>query len=113
MDLKLRKFIKEFNSKEFFEAHETLEELWNETEGDLRKPIQAFIQITAALHLITQSRYDGAVTVLKRARVNLQNFARKFFDIDPVLLLSESEDFLKEASALKSTEGLFFPSINV
>lgn len=113
MDPKLRKFINEFNSQEFFEAHETLEELWNETEGDLKKPIQALIQISAALHLIALSRYEGAVTVLKRARVNLQDLRTKVFDIDPVALLTESEDFLKEANALKSTEGLLFPSINL
>ncbi len=113
MDPKLRKFINEFNSKDFFEAHETLEELWNETEGDLRKPIQALIQIAAALHLITLSRCDGAITVLKRARVNLQDFPSKFFDIDISALLTESEDFLKEASTLKTTQELAFPSINV
>lgn len=113
MDPKLRKFINEFNSKDFFEAHETLEELWNETEGELRKPIQALIQIAAALHLITLSRYEGAVTVLKRARVNLQDFKGKISHIDPIALLTESEDFLKEASLTKTIQGLLFPSINL
>lgn len=113
MDSKLRKFINEFNSKDFFEAHETLEELWNETEGKLKKPVQALIQISAALHLITLSRYEGALTVLKRARKNLQDSTTELHGVNIEALLSESEDFLKEANALKTTEGLFFPSINV
>lgn len=71
------KGVKEFNSKEFFLAHETWEEIWQELR--LKQPnhpdfddLQALIQISVALHLLTQDRLVGAKKVLERARLNIE-----------------------------------------
>ena len=39
-----------FNNKEFFEAHEVWEDLWNEASGARHPFLQGLIQIAVALH---------------------------------------------------------------
>jgi predicted metal-dependent hydrolase len=38
-----------FNREEFFEAHEVVEDLWNETDGPEREFLKGFIQAAVAL----------------------------------------------------------------
>ena len=42
--------IRQFNSREWFECHETLEELWIGETGEVRDFYQGMLQIAVALH---------------------------------------------------------------
>lgn len=57
--------IREFNGREWFECHETLEELWIGETGEVRDFYQGIIQITVALHHWRNGNFGGAVSLLK------------------------------------------------
>ena len=57
--------IREFNGREWFECHETVEELWIGEEGEVRDFYQGLIQIAVALHHWRNGNFGGAVSLLK------------------------------------------------
>ena len=57
------KGIEYFNECEFFEAHETWEELWTEYRGPLRLFYQGLIQAAVALHHFGNGNIRGAKKV--------------------------------------------------
>jgi predicted metal-dependent hydrolase len=62
---KLLQGIREFNSSEWFECHETVEDLWIGSEGEVRDFYQGIIQIAVALHHWRNGNFGGAVSLLK------------------------------------------------
>jgi len=52
--------IEHFNACDFFEAHESWEELWTEYQGPLRKFYQGLIQAAVALHHFGNGNIRGA-----------------------------------------------------
>ena len=52
--------IEHFNVCDFFEAHETWEELWTEYRGPARKFYQGLIQVAVALHNFGNGNIRGA-----------------------------------------------------
>ena len=57
--------IREFNGREWFECHETVEDLWIGEEGEVRDFYQGIIQIAVALHHWKNGNFGGAVSLLK------------------------------------------------
>jgi predicted metal-dependent hydrolase len=57
--------IREFNTKEWFECHETLEDLWIGSQGEVRDFYQGIIQVAVALHHWRNGNFGGAVSLLK------------------------------------------------
>ncbi len=54
----------EFNRGEWFDCHETLEDLWVGSEGEIRWFYQGLLQIAVALHHWKNGNYGGALTLL-------------------------------------------------
>jgi predicted metal-dependent hydrolase len=52
--------IAHFNACDFFEAHESWEELWTDYQGPLRKFYQGLIQAAVALHHFGNGNIRGA-----------------------------------------------------
>jgi hypothetical protein len=67
--------IREFNSRDWFECHETLEDLWIGAEGEVRDFYQGIIQIAVALHHWRNGNFGGAVSLLKGGAGYLRNIA--------------------------------------
>jgi len=57
--------IREFNSREWFECHETVEDLWIGETGEIRDFYQGFLQVAVALHHWRNGNYGGAISLLK------------------------------------------------
>ena len=57
--------IREFNSRAWFECHETVEDLWIGSEGEVRDFYQGIIQVAVALHHWRNGNFGGAVSLLK------------------------------------------------
>jgi hypothetical protein len=56
-----------FNAGEYFEAHEALEDAWNEEEGTVKNLYRGILQ-TAVVYLhITRGNYNGAIKVYNRS----------------------------------------------
>ncbi len=55
----------EFNRGDWFECHETLEDLWVGTDGEPRNFYQGILQVAVALHHWRNGNFGGAVSLLK------------------------------------------------
>lgn len=79
-----------FNTAKYYEAHEVLEEYWNQLEPNAYKQrIQGIIQCTASLHLLQQKRIIGAQKVWQRAQKNftnnMDNIGQDNIDLDKLI----------------------------
>ena len=59
--------VDEFNRGEFFEAHESWEEIWDEADEPERTFLQGLIQAATALHHLGRGRFDPAGRLLAKS----------------------------------------------
>jgi len=64
-----------FNAGEYFEAHEALENAWNDEPGEVRDLYRGILQIAVAYLHITRGNYNGAVKVYDRSQKWLKDWA--------------------------------------
>ncbi|GFE61434.1 DUF309 domain-containing protein [Geobacter sp. AOG2] len=57
--------VRQFNTREWYECHETLEELWVGEGGEVRDFYQGVLQVAVALHHWRNGNFGGAVTLLE------------------------------------------------
>lgn len=75
-DARLARGVAEFNAGAFFEAHEIWEELWNESEGDAKRAVQALVQLAAGYHKLELGVPGGAMKLFARALAILDDVPR-------------------------------------
>ena len=76
------KGIEFFNDCEFFEAHETWEELWTEYRGPARRYYQGLIQAAVALHHFGNGNIRGAKKVYVTSRGYLEDYGPIYEGLD-------------------------------
>src|SRR6266702_6392305 len=79
---RVREGIKLFNSAEFFEAHEVLEDVWCAAPAAEKRFLQGLIQVAVALHHHSKENRVGARSLLARARRNLSGYPDEFGGIN-------------------------------
>lgn len=90
----LRQGVEEFNRAYFFEAHETLEDLWRETSGPLRLFYQGLIQLAVALYHLSNGNRRGALNLLGKGLDKLETFQPTCQCIDVDTLCHEARAWL-------------------
>ncbi len=80
-----------FNDCDFFEAHETWEELWTEYRGSGRKYYQGLIQAAVALHHFGNGNLRGAKKVYLTSCNYLKEYCPTYegLDLDEFLIQYE------------------------
>ena len=101
--------IRSFNDCDFFEAHETWEELWTEYRGPARRYFQGLIQAAVALHHFGNGNIRGARKVYVSSRSYLDDFRPAYMGLDLEAFLNQYERCF--AAVLASTEE--FPKIDI
>lgn len=101
--------IRFFNACEFFEAHETWEELWTEYRGPARRYFQGLIQAAVALHHFGNGNIRGAKKVYHSSRGYLEEYRPSYMGLNLDAFLEQYERCF--ADVLASTEE--FPRIEV
>jgi hypothetical protein len=96
--------IEEFNRREFFEAHDTWEELWVETRGSLRLFYQGLIQTTVGFYHLLNGNYKGACSQFDKALAKLDQFQPACQGIDTRKLALCIRDCLRDAELLRAGE---------
>ncbi len=102
MDPRLLHFIELFNEKYFFEAHEALEPLWLETEGDLKDFYKGLIQCAVAFVHLQRNNFRGAKKLYRTSIGYLHRYAPDEGRLDMEKLLHEFETFF--ATWVKNAE---------
>lgn len=79
---KLQQGIELFNAGSFFDAHEVLEDVWRELQGDEKQFLQAVIQAAVGLHHYSTGNIPGARSLLARASRKLADYPRAYCGIE-------------------------------
>lgn len=89
----LLKAVEEFNSGEWFECHETLEDLWVGSQGELRDFYQGMLMIAVALHHWRDGNYKGSVLLLDKGTSHLGRVRAVCQGIEVVSAIAEATRF--------------------
>jgi len=108
-DLLYQQGISHFNQCDFFEAHETWEELWTEYRGPARRFYQGLIQAAVALHHFGNGNIRGAKKVYLTSRSYLEDYRPAYRGLDLEAFLGRYERCF--APVLESSEE--FPRIEI
>jgi hypothetical protein len=73
-DHEFRRGIALFNRREFYDAHEVLEDVWRAAPAEEKLFLQGLIQVAVALHHHSQDNLPGAQSLLARAERNLSGY---------------------------------------
>lgn len=90
----LRQGVEEFNRACFFEAHDTLEELWRDTSGPLRLFYQGLIQLAVGFYHLSNGNRRGALNLLEKGLAKLEAYQPVCQDIDVDSLCHEAHAWL-------------------
>ncbi len=71
---KFRQGLEQFNSRAFFEAHETWEEIWLPAPEPDKTFLQGIIQVAAAFHHYVRGNRSGARSLLEAGLSKLEKF---------------------------------------
>jgi hypothetical protein len=92
--------VQQYNDGYFFEAHETLEDLWMQSPWPTRRFLQGVIQLAAAFVHLVRHEYPGTVRLLGHALEKLADFAPRYMGVDVERLLLEARHALDELTEL-------------
>ncbi len=92
--------IAQFNRGEYFEQHETLEDLWRAEPREIRGLYQGILQIGVAFHHLRRGNHHGTVRMLQRGLARLGAFAPRCQGVDVAALIADA------AAALELVERL-------
>jgi predicted metal-dependent hydrolase len=96
----LRRGIEQFNRGEFFEQHETLEELWRAELRPVRDLYQGILQIGVAFHHLRRNNFHGTVYMLARGPMYLSRVPDTCQQIDVAALRAAAARALNAVQTL-------------
>jgi len=89
-----------FNTGDYFEAHETWEDLWRDASGDDRLFYQGLIQLAVTLVHVQQGNPRGVRNVWKTAQTKFKGLSSIYRGVEIPSLLRSMEDFLSPVLAM-------------
>jgi uncharacterized protein len=70
------------NEKEFFEAHDVLEELWHEERGERRLFLQGMIQAAVGCYHLSNGNSTGAMSQYQKSLEKLDRYEPDYMGVD-------------------------------
>ena len=86
----LRHGIEQFNRREYFECHETLEGIWNEEPGPVRILYKGILQVGVGCYHLLRHNYRGAIVKLQSGADYLEPFAPRCMGVDVARLIADA-----------------------
>ena len=83
--------IRQFNNREWYDCHETIEELWLGETGEMRNFLQGTLQISVALLHWRNGNHGGAVSLLASGVKYLMCVSDVCLWVDVLALIADSE----------------------
>lgn len=91
--------IRQFNAGEYFECHETLEDLWNEEHGPVRRMYQGILHIAVGLYHARRGNRHGTLTKLRSGLNYLAPFGEICQSVDLRQLRTDIQRILARLEA--------------
>lgn len=92
--------IAQFNRREFFECHETLEDEWNAEPGPIRTLYKGILQVGVGCYHLLRGNYRGAELKLRTGCEYLGPFAPRCMDVEVGALIEQAERLRSAVIAL-------------
>ena len=103
-DARFQEGIGQFNRGQFFEAHETWEEIWLAAQEPERTFLQGMIQVAAAFHHYCRGNRVGAKSLLEAGLKKLNRFQPVHRGIQLDLLCSSVGEWIRGLSQGRSPQ---------
>ena len=82
--------IEQFNGREYFECHETLEDLWNAEPGVIRTLYKGILQVGVGCYHLLRGNYRGATIKLLTGADYLEPYAPSCLTVDVARLVADA-----------------------
>lgn len=96
--------IREFNNGEWYDCHETVEDLWIGTQGEMRDFYQGIIQIAIAMLHWSNGNFGGALSLLKGGAAYLRRVSPRCQWVDVDALAGEADQVRARLEELGSEQ---------
>lgn len=74
--------VEQFNQKQFYECHDSLEALWMEAPEFEKNFYQGILQVAVAFYHLSNHNWQGAVILLGEGRRRLQRYQPTYAGLD-------------------------------
>ena len=92
----LQEAIDLFNNQKWYEAHDALEDIWNDLVGDERQIIQGILQVSVSQFHLKKGNVNGAMILIGEGLGRIRNRVSDDLGIDLILLCSNLESLLNK-----------------
>ena len=83
--------VEQFNQREYFEAHETLEALWNAEPDPIRVLYKGILQVGVGCYHLLNGNYRGATLKLQTGADYLSAFTPRCLGIEVAPLIADAQ----------------------
>ena len=87
--------VKQFNQRQFYECHDTLEAIWIEAPEIDKRFYQGILQVAVACYHLSNKNLRGAIILLGEGIRRLSDYQPDYQNIDVTMLLEESISLLQ------------------
>lgn len=96
--------IQQFNSREFYQCHDTLEEIWIEAPEMDKRFYQGVLQVAVACHHLSNHNQRGAIILLGEAIRRLNDYQPDYYGVDVSELMTQSINLLQALQLLEEAK---------
>lgn len=82
--------IEQFNQREYFECHETLEGIWIKEQRPIRTLYKGILQVGVGCYHLLRNNYRGAIIKLDSGARYLEPFAPRCLGVDIARLIADA-----------------------
>ena len=86
--------VEQFNQRQFYDCHDTLEALWLEEVDPVRRFYQGILQIAVACYHLSRHNWRGAMILLGEGMSRLRDYQPNYGGIDVTTVLLQSQALL-------------------
>ncbi|WP_421656036.1 DUF309 domain-containing protein [Leptothermofonsia sp. ETS-13] len=87
--------VEQFNQRQFYACHDTLEAIWMEASEPDRRFYQGILQIAVALYHLGNQNWQGAVVLMGEGMNRLRSYQPEYAGIDVEGFLAQTAQILK------------------
>ncbi len=96
----LRHAVAQFNQREYFECHETLEAIWNAEPGPIRVLYKGILQVGVGCYHLLRGNYRGAVIKLQSGADYLEPYTPRCMGVEVSQLIADARTLRETLMAL-------------
>ena len=93
-----------FNNKDWYEAHDALEDIWNTLDGDERQIIQGILQVSVSQFHLSKGNLNGATVLLGEGLGRIKTRTNINLGVDLISFCSRLESLLHKLHYKKPLE---------